>query len=208
VGEGHAGPTVAAEGIQLDHHPDPAKSRGQYLELLELSVAEDPSDDRNMHYLGREYLYRGRWDDCIVTLKRHLAMPNANWKDERAASMRYIAKSYAQKGELELARDWYIKAIAEAPHLREPFADLALFLYGQEEWDGVLYFTRCALAITRRPRSYICEAAPWGSLLHDLRSIAYYHTGRRELALEEARQALALEPGNERLRGNVALLEG
>lgn len=207
VGEGHAGPTVAAEGVQLDHHPDPTKSRGQYLELLELSVAEDPSDDRNMHYLGREYLYRGRWDDCISTLKRHLAMPKANWRDERAASMRYIAKSYAQKGETDLARDWYLKAIAEAPHLRDPYTDLALFLYELGEWEGVLYFTRCALAITRRPRTYICEAAPWGSLPHDLRSIAYYHTGRRELALEEARQALALEPENERLRGNVALLE-
>lgn len=60
-GEGAPGPTVAAEGIQLDHHPDPEKSRGQYLPLLELSVEEDPEDDRNMHYLGREYLFRGRW---------------------------------------------------------------------------------------------------------------------------------------------------
>lgn len=207
VGAGRPGPTVTADGVQLDHHPDPTKSREQYLELLELSVAEDPSDDRNLHYLGREYLYRGRWDDCIATLKQHLALPRATWRDERAASMRYIAKAYARKGEPDLARDWYLKAIAEAPHLREPFADLALLLYERGEWEGVLYFTRCALAITRRPRTYICEAAPWGSLLHDLRSIAYYHTGRRELALEEARQALALEPDNERLQGNVALLE-
>lgn len=76
-GEGAPGPTVAAEGIQLDHHPDPEKSRGQYLPLLELSVEEDPEDDRNMHYLGREYLFRGRWEECIRTLERHLAMPQA-----------------------------------------------------------------------------------------------------------------------------------
>lgn len=56
--------------------------------------------------------------------------------------------------------------------------DLALALYEQGEWDGVLYFTGCALAITYRPRSYICEAASWGSLPHDLRSIALFHTGR------------------------------
>ena len=29
---------VYAEGVQLDHHPDPEKSRAQYLPLLELSV--------------------------------------------------------------------------------------------------------------------------------------------------------------------------
>lgn len=64
-GEGAPGPTVEAEGVQLDHHPDPEKSRGQYLPLLELSVEEDPEDDRNMHYLGREYLFRGQWADCV-----------------------------------------------------------------------------------------------------------------------------------------------
>ena len=78
-GEGAPGPTVEAEGVQLDHHPDPEKSRGQYLPLLELSVEEDPEDDRNMHYLGREYLFRGQWADCVRTLKRHLAMPKAVW---------------------------------------------------------------------------------------------------------------------------------
>ena len=129
MGTGRPGPTVVAEGVQLDHHPDPSKSRGQYLPLLELSVQEDPEDDRNVHYLGRDYMYRGRWDDCIRTLKRHLTMPSATWRDERAASMRYIAKSYLNKGERAQARDWYLRAIAEAPHLREPYMDLALALY-------------------------------------------------------------------------------
>ena len=207
MGTGRPGPTVVAEGVQLDHHPDPSKSRGQYLPLLELSVQEDPEDDRNVHYLGREYMYRGRWDDCIRTLKRHLTMPSATWRDERAASMRYIAKSYLNKGERAQARDWYLRAIAEAPHLREPYMDLALALYEQGEWDGVLYFTGCALAITYRPRSYICEAASWGSLPHDLRSIALFHTGRLKEARKEARKAVELEPDNERLQGNLKLLE-
>ena len=207
TGEGEPGPRVAAEGVQLDHHPDPSKSRGQYLPLLELSVAEDPEDDRNVHYLGREYLFHGRWEDCIRTLTRHLSMPTATWADERAASMRFIAKSYRMKGELGPARDWYLRAIAEAPHLREAYVELAFLLYEQEQWDGVLYFTGCALEIRQRPRTYICEAAPWGSLPHDLRAIAFHRTGRLEQALEEARAALALEPGNDRLRGNTALLE-
>ena len=197
---------MTAEGVQLDHHPDGRKSRGQYLPLLELSVQEEPEDDRNVHYLGREYLFRGRWDDCIRTLERHLSMPTATW-DERAASMRYLARAWAEKGDPSAARDWYLRAIAQAPHLREAYLELAMLLYRQENWDGVLYFTGCALAITRRPRTYICEAAPWGSLPHDLRAIAFYHTGRIPQALEAARRALALEPDSDRLRGNVALLE-
>lgn len=207
TGAGQPGPVIAIEGIQLDHHPDPAKSRGQYLPLLEQSVAEEPNDDRNMHYLGREYLYHRRWDDCIRTLTRHLAMPTATWADERCASMRYIAQAYQMKGDPVQARSWLLRAIAEAPHLREPYVELAQLLYETEEWDGVLYFTACALSITRRPRTYICEAEPWGSLPHDLRSIAFFHTGRLAPALDEARQALALEPENSRLQANVELLK-
>ena len=207
TGDGRPGPTVVADGVQLDHHPDPSKSRGQYLELLELSVEEEPEDDRSVHYLGREYMYHSRWADCIHTLTWHLSMPRATWKDERAASMRYIARSYAMLGQKQQAKNWYLKAVAEAPHLREPYLDLAMYLYGEEEWEGVAYFTACALHITRRPRSYICEAQAWGSLPHDLRSIALYRTGRVEEALEEAKKARAKEPGNERLCQNVSLME-
>ena len=202
------GNKATVKGIQLDHHPDPKKSRGQYLPLLELSVQEDPEDDRNMHYLGREYLYRKRWDDCIRTLQRHLAMPSAVWQDERCASMRYIAQAYSRKGEAAQARNWYLRAIAEAPWLREPYMDLALLLYGQKEWEGVLYFTRCALSIRERPNTYICEASSWGSMPYDLQAVAYYHTGQKKDALQAARSALELEPQNERLQRNVRLLSG
>lgn len=160
---GCPGPMVTAFGVQLDHHPDPTKSRGQYLPLLELSVREAPDDDRNVHYLGREYLFYGRWDDCITTLKRHLSLPAATWADERAASMRYIGQAYLQKGQPDQARSWFLQAIAQAPHLREPWMEMAQLLYAQEDWEGVLYFTGGALAISDRPDTYICEAARLGS---------------------------------------------
>lgn len=207
TGERERPQIVPVVGIQLDHHPDPAKSRGQYLPLLELSVAEAPEDDRNMHYLGREYMYRGRWDDCIRTLKRHLNMPTATWADERAASMRYMARAYVNKGDDQQALGWYLRAAAQAPHLREPYTDLALFLYERGEWDGVLWATGCALNIKERPRTYICEAAAWGSLPWDLRAIAFYRTGRLEQALEAAQQAVRLSPLDERLAGNVRAIQ-
>ena len=158
-----------------------------------------------MHYLGREYLFYGRWDDCIATLKRHLQMPSATWRDERSASMRYIARAYHEKGDDAAARDWYLRAIVEAPHLREGYTDLSWLLYEQEDWEGVLYFTGCALAIRERPRTYICEASAWGPLPHDLRAMAYYRTGRVAEALGETKAALALSPGDPRLQGNAAL---
>ena len=51
---------ITVPALRVEHWPDSSKSRGQYLPLLELSVAEEPGDDRNMHYLGREYMFHER----------------------------------------------------------------------------------------------------------------------------------------------------
>ena len=197
---------INVEGMQLNHRADPEKSRSQYLPLLELSVREAPQDDRNMHYLGREYLFHERWDDCINTLKKHLSLPSAVWRDERCASMRYIARAYAAKGDFPSAESWGWRAVAEAPHLREPFLDLAWRLYERKDWEGVVYLTGKALKITERPRTYITESAAWGSLPWDLRSLGLYYTGQTEKALEAVNEALRLSPGSERLKKNRELI--
>ncbi len=200
------GPTVTAMGLQLNHYPDPVKPRSQYLPLLELAAEEAPEDDRTAHYLGREYFFHRRWDEALRALARHLSLPTAQWKDERAASMRYMAMCYLQKGNREQAKIWYLYAICEAPYLREAYVALAGLLYEEQQWEGVLYFTDCALRIRQRPMSYICEAAAWGSLPHDMRAMAYYHTGRRQQALQETDLALQYAPHDERLLRNRQLL--
>lgn len=198
---------VYVEGMQLNHYADPEKSRAQYLPLLEMSVEEAPDDDRNMHYLGREYMFRGQWDKCIETLKRHLEMPKALWKDERCASMRFIARSYLQKGNREEAKIWYYKSIVEAPYLREPYMDFANMMYREKDWYGVIYFAQCALKIKERPRTYICEASAWGGSPYDLLSLGYYYTGAYEMALEAVGKALEFSPSDKRLKSNKKIME-
>ena len=79
--------------------------------------------------------------------------------------------------------------------------DLAWMLYEQQDWDGVLYFTSCALQITERPRTYICEEAGMGQYAYDLRTIALYSTGRYEESLEAVKKQLEYAPDNKRLLG-------
>ena len=63
---------VTAQGVQLNHYPDAAKSRAGYLPLLELAVREAPEDDRSAHYLGREYMFRGRYDEAMSLYQQAL----------------------------------------------------------------------------------------------------------------------------------------
>ena len=202
LGEGYP-QSRFAEGVHLEHHADPTKSRAQYLPLLELAIQEDPQNDRNMHYLGREYMFKGDWDRCIATLQRHLSMPNARWEDERCASMRFIARSYAAKGDSREAHRWYHRAIAEAPSQREPYVDFALLLSKEKQWEAVAWMARQALAITERPTSYICEGDAWGYQPHDLLALACYYLGMREEALQEGEKAAQLAPWIQRLQNNL-----
>lgn len=197
---------VCPLAIRLEHHPDESKSRAAYLPLLELSVAETPEDDRNRHYLGREYLFHGRWDDCIRTLQEHLAMPTATWAPERAAGMRYIARAYDAKDEPERAELWLLRAAMEAPQQREAWLELGRMAYEKQDWRGcVRYLTRC-LDIKNRDLSYTTTPRAWGPLPWDMISVAWYQLGERGYAAACAREALRYGP-NERIEQNLKLFQ-
>lgn len=202
TGEGSPA-AIFLPNVQLDHHPDPSKSRGQYLPLLEQAVAEAPEDDRNRHYLGREYFFYGRYADCIHTLQTHLLLPTATWADERAASRLYIARSCEALGQSDAARKWYVSACREAPHLRETWLGLGEFAYRQGDWHTVLHAVTKALAITERSLTYLSDSRCWGALPYDLGAVAAWHLGMREQAAAWGRKALEHEPENERLRENM-----
>ena len=142
---------VTTDDITVNHYPDSTKSRSSYLPLLEISVKESPEDDRNMHYLGREYMYYGKWNECIDTLIKHLSLPNATWKDERCASMRFIARAYKNLNRYEEARMWLDKAIIESPNLRDPYLERALLEYELENWKEIEKYCLKALEIKNSP---------------------------------------------------------
>lgn len=190
------------EGIETHHHPDPTKSRSQYLPLLALSVKEDPYNDRNAFYYGRELYFYGRYEEAAEELKRHLSLPTARWAPERAASMRFIGKSLPNEAE-----KWFRRAIEEAPGRREPYVDLAKLYYQKQDWERCLEVCDAALEITEKPLEYLCEADAWGSGPYDYGSIAAYRLGQYKKALNYAKKALTFEPENERLKSNIVFCE-
>ena len=193
--------------ITVNHYPDSTKSRGSYLPLLELSVKECPEDDRNMHYLGREYMYYEMYDKCIDTLKKHLNLKSATWKDERCASMRFIGRSYKLLKNYDEAIKWYNKAIKEAPYLRDPYVEMAILQYELQNWNNVIYYCNEALKINDKYKSYINEIFSWDNTIYDLKSIAYYNLNDKENALTNINIALSFNPNDERLINNKKFIE-
>lgn len=197
---------VKVPGMRLEHHADQTKSRGQYLNLLELSVAECPDDDRNMHYLGREYMFRRRWDDAIRTLKHHLAMPRATWKAERAASLRFMAKCYGEKkdAERQIACLWW--AVAEEPMQREAALELAEIANARKDWAMLVSACERCLAVKERRMSYLTKSEAWGARPWDLYSVGLWYCGRRNEALCANAEAMKLSPNDARLKSNDEIM--
>ncbi len=193
--------------IVINHYADKEKSRSSYLPLLELSVKENPEDDRNMHYLGREYMYYKKWDKCIETLEKHLNMKKATWKDERCASMRFIGRSYKAKGDIEKAKEWYLKAIDEAPYLREAYVELAYLYYEEENYFMAYDLLKRAFNIKKKSQSYINEEFAWNSFIYDLMSICAFKLEYYDEACENAKKALEKDPNNIRLQLNLEIME-
>lgn len=193
---------ITIDSISVKHYPDKTKSRSSYLPLLELSVQEEPEDDRNMHYLGREYMYYGRFEEAIETLKKHLNLKSAIWKDERAASMRFIARCYQHLKDFDSARIWLDNAIKEAPHLRDALVERALLEYQLENYEQVEFFCFRALQIKTHQKSYINEPFSWDGTVYDLLAISAYYLRRYAQAVYFAELALDYKPDDVRLLNN------
>ena len=194
------------ETIVLNHYPDKNKSRSQYLNLLELSLKENPDNDRTTHYLGREYMYYGKWNEAIETLIKHTKM-EAAWYLERAASMRFISRCYQQLGRVDEAEIWLNKAILTSPNVREPYVELAFLKFDQQKYMETINLLLKTKTITKNELLYINEPFCWDSTIDDLLSLSYYNLGLKDEAIFYINKALAYNKKDKRLINNNKIFE-
>lgn len=197
--------TITINNITLNHYPDSTKSRSSYLPLLELSVEEDPTDDRNMHYLGREYMYNKEWTKAITTLKKHLDLKKATWKDERAASMRFISRCYKNLDNYAEARSYLDKAIKEAPYLRDAYVERAILEFEQKNYQETERYCLKALEIRTHEKTYINEPFSWDNTIYDLLSVSCFYLNKLNYAIFFNLLAIEMDPTNKRLLNNHKL---
>jgi glycosyltransferase involved in cell wall biosynthesis len=192
--------------LLVTHHPDPTKSRGQYLELLKVGVTEDPYCPRNAFYYARELTFYYHWEEAIVALNKYLDMPNATWNPDRAYAMRLIGKGYNALGKHTEALYWHRLACEKTPDSREPWCALSLYCYEQSNWSECYYAADKALNITFREQLYTSDPTAWGFQPHDLAAIAAWNLGLTDKALSHGLNALELAPDDTRLQNNVRLM--
>ncbi len=188
------------------HQPDPTKSRGQYLDLLRISIEEDPQCPRNAFYYGRELSFNRQWQAAIDQCKQYLDLPRATWPNERCYAMRVIGRCYQELNDYNSSLLWLRRAASEAPDTREPWCDLATACYRTSRWAECFGAALTCLSITHRELVYTVDPAVWGYAPHDWAAIAAWNLGLYEEAHRHALKAIELEPDDLRLRANLKFM--
>jgi len=193
--------------LLVSHYPDPTKSRGQYLDLLRMSVKENPNEPRNAFYFARELTFYRLWDEAIDRLNHYLKMPEATWQNERCYAMRLLSEAYQAKGDFHTALTWARRATAEAPNTREPWIRVAELAYLFNNWPDCYSACRAALDIKDKAAVYTMDPSVWTEKPHDYLSISAWHIGLKAEAIEHCKKALEFAPNDERIKNNLAMMQ-
>ncbi len=189
--------------LLVSHHPDPTKSRGQYMDILRVAVQEDDKDPHHFFYYARELTFYSRWEEAKVALQKYLDMNALSAQNERCYAMRLMGKCYAETGDTPTAEKWFYMAAGEAPNTREPWYELAMIMYRQHRWEECFAASMRGLKIKDKALVYTCDPIVWGWALHDLAAISAHKLGLTQIAIEQGKIALEMAPDDLRLKKNL-----
>lgn len=191
---------TVSERFKIRHRRQPGKAHKTDLTLLRQAVRENPLDVRMSWYLARELDYAGDEETCPA-FQRYLEMPGGTpW--ERAYACRVMARRKPEKRKL-----WLLRAIQESPGEPEAYVALAMMASAMGDHVSVLTYARQATVCRLDARTHTSDPAAYSDLPFDMAAVAASELGLWDEALEHAREALARNPGEERLRWNLAYIE-
>ena len=192
--------------FRIEHLPDPDKSRGQYLALLQLAAREEPDLPRHAHYLGREYYLLNRPAEALVEFERQFVLQPGPGGLERNISLRLAARCKDGVGDRDGALALLRQAVAEMPDTRGALVELAWGLYQREQWQECYDVAVRAAALPDVVSEY-GVGTDTGVLAEDMACICGWRLGHLEAALAYGERAMQLAPNIERIRLNVERMQ-
>lgn len=185
---------VNEDVILLEHFQNHETNRGGYMVGLALDCYENPTKDRQSHYLGRELHWSGRHRSAIKELERHIAM-NA-WEPERARSMLFLGECSQALGDEVKALSWWTQSFAGFA-CREPIMKIAEHYQAKNDHARTAAYVAAALSV-RKDNRYFVDEKLYGAYPHDMMVWALLPLGRYDEARPHFLRCLELEPTNPR----------
>lgn len=191
--------------IRVRHLPDEQKSRSSYLDLLYTGAQENPNDARCAQYLARELAATGNPASALGEYARHLELEKNRWF--RSETYRAMAICYEQQEDTKEARDCHTLACAEAPDLREPWAEAAAFYYRMQRMHSALGCIENMLDVTEPPtHTVIRNDAYYGAWPHHMAALCYHRLGDNLNARKQINAAFRLSQSDPAILSDLMLI--
>jgi hypothetical protein len=187
--------------LEINHNPDPTKSRSSYLSLLELAAAESPTDWRMLHYLVREYEYSQDWLKLLQTCEKAMKL-GEGWDVERASTCMWASKAAWELGLQSLSYDWALRATKEAAHFYEAWHWYAHICHLQGKWHETNEAAKKILVLTRQGH-HLVKPEVWLWWGYDLIALSAHKLGNQVEAVQYGEMALQNSPDDTRLQANL-----
>lgn len=191
----------AGEHIYLHHLQDKSKERGNYFDLLKVSVKENPDDVHCRMLLAREYLVK---QDYHNALDEYLACLEYDSIYEKKNKL-ILLETYGRIGELyywsanehEKGIYYFLKMMKEDPTYREPYFCLAdIYLNEKLYWLAVAT-VKAGLENSVRHYSWVERSDFWIAKGEELLLHAYYGLGDYQNAAKYGKIAYAHNPNKQ-----------
>jgi glycosyltransferase involved in cell wall biosynthesis len=176
---------VTVPAMRIEHHPDPTKSRANYLPLIETEHQAEPSA-RSRFYLAREYYFCRRFPEAVTLFHEYLE--HSQYPAERGVACWHLYMITRQNR-------WAYRAIAESPNRQHLLLGAKVAL-GEREYSACLHW--CELAINASRTPVFGEQAVDDSEIFDTAADCAWQAGQRAAAFGYLERASQLAPRRER----------
>lgn len=173
---------------------------GNWHQLLQTAVDENPKDDELIFRLAHSWATIGHWQNSIDMHKRTLVDSNSSL---------YKSESMIHLSGLEHHKlpYWLTRAVVECPWRRETWFELACYYYRQHEWTLCLSHSIKALSLgCTKPISDLAEKQ-FQIQVNDMASMSAWNSNMMETSLKYAQVAASLDPNDGRLQNNLAVIK-
>lgn len=181
--------------LKMEHHPDNTKSRGQYLDMLEMAVDENPTSPRDLYYYARELFFHKEYLAAKRVFEEYLKY--SMFPAEKAYALRYLAKCDPNNAEKHL------KESIKISYCREGVLALANHYYIKQQWKKCFKTSLEAMEIKEKLNEFMSEEWAYGHMAYDLAAISAWQLEQWDDALRYGEMALEMSPDDERLQTNV-----